>query len=429
MALSAPWKAVALVVFLAAIAGATYAVSSYVGDTVESQLVSVTAARSELNVTPGSDVSYLLSLTNRDVASRDLSIEIVGYAVGKSETVTVRGNTTVGVFVPLHVSDEALEGEHRLDVRVVSEGKTMREREGLLLLNVLPEGGEGFAPGDSAEVLYLGRLSATGRVFNTNDPALQNVAFAKTDNYRFSQGLLPLETVPRPNVVTGLYEGMLGMREGEHRTISFPPEKGYGPATEETREPREESIVRELTLVNDAQRVPRETFDTYVVESGQGVPEDFQAGDIFLLEQNGNHWPYRIVNMTDQVVEYKLGANAGEAYTIYPFWANASIVQSINDTTIVFRTTPNSEIGQPFTMKAYWPEMSAHVADNDTAATVRHTPPVGFTYTTVSQLGQPREATVKEVNDRDVIVAIPSANPLAGKDLTFDVIVVTLTKG
>lgn len=427
MALSAPVKALALVVFIAAIAGATYGVSSYVGDTVEAQIFAVTPVRGHANATPGHDVGYVLNVANRGGSARNLVVEVDGVATGRSALTTIRANTTATLFVEVAVPEGLPEGEHALDVRIVEGERTLRERTGALSLTVLPEG-PGLAAGDSAEVIYVGRLTATGNVFNTNDPAIVNLAFPKADSYRFSQGLLPLQTVPRPNIVPGLYEGMVGMQAGEHRTITFGPDKGYGNATEEQNEPRDEVIVRDLTLVNDVQRVARQTFDEYVVESGQGSPDSYEAGDIFTLNQNNNDWPYQIVNITDQVVEYRLAATLGESYTVYPFWPNASVVTAINTTHVSFRTTPNTAIGEGFTMKAYWPEMSALRELDETRAIVRHSPPVGYSYTTITQLGQPREATIKAVNEDRIIVALPSANPLAGKDLTFDVILVTLTK-
>lgn len=428
MALSAPVKAAALLLFIAAIAGATYGVEKVVGSTVESQLVSVSAARAELNATAGHTVTYLVSVTNRDVAARDVSVRVSGAGLeGESEITTVRGNTTVGVFVPVTIPESVPEGEHALDVSVVSGERVVREREGALTLRVLGAG-PGFEQGDAVDATYMGRLSATGRVFNTNDPAIVGVAFPKTDSYRFSQGLLRVQTVPRPTIVQGLYEGMLGMQAGETRTISFGPEKGYGPASEEETFPRDEPLAREITLTNDAQQVPRATFDAYINESGQGDPSAFQAGDVFLLNQNGNDWPYRVVDLSATVVQYKLAAEVGQAYTIYPFWPNASVVAAIDDDNVTFRTTPTTEPGAVFTMKAFWPEMSTITSANETHIVVRHSPPVGFTYTSVSQLGQPREATVKSVDETQIVVAMPSTNPLAGKDLTFDVTVLSITK-
>ena len=428
MALSAPVKAVALVVFLAAIAGATYGVSSFVGDTVESQLYSVTPTRALSNATPGNEVSYVVTVSNRGTASTDVVVEVAGAATGRSAVTTIRGNSTVGVFVTVSVPEGLAPGEHALDVRLLEGERVIRTRAGLLTLRVMPEA-PGLEPGDSAEVIYVGRLTATGRVFNTNDPVLLEVPFPKTDTYRFSQGLLPFQTAPRPNVVSGLYEGMLGMQPGEHRSVSFGPEKGYGNATDEQPEPREERLQREITLVNDAQRVARATFDEYILETRQGQPSDFEAGDTFILNQQGNDWPYQIVSITPQVVEYRLAAVVGESYTVYPFWPNASVVTSINETQVSFRTTPTTQPGQAFTMRAYWPQMSTVREVTEDEIIVRHSPPVGYSYTSITQLGQPREATIKEVSEERIVVAYPSPNPLAGRDLTFDVILVSLTKG
>lgn len=427
MALSAPVKALALVVFIAAIAGATYGVSMVTGDTVGSQLVTATLSRAEANATPGHDVTYFVAVNNRGAATRDVVVEIDGIVDGRSEMVSVRGNSTGGIFVTVQVPEGTPEGEHALDVRLLDGTELLRERSGAAVLRILPPA-PGLEPGDTAELIYTGRLTATGRVFNTNDPELLAAQFAKTDNYRFSQGLLPLQTTPRPNIVPGLYEGLLGMQPGEHRTVSFGPEKGYGPATEEINESRDEVIVRDLTLVNDVQRVARATFDTYITESRQGDPTSYQPNDTFTLEQNGNDWPYKVAEIDDEVVGYRLAAVVGDAYTVYPFWPNASVVTSIDDDHVSFRTTPTTAINETFTMKAFWPEMSAIRDVNETRVIVRHTPPVGFTYTMVSQLGQAREATIKEVSESRIVVAIPSPNPLAGRDLTFDVIMMTLDK-
>lgn len=427
MALSAPVKAAALVLFIAGIVGATYGVEQIVGTSVESQLVSMSATRSELNATGGHSVTYVVTVANRDTAARDVSVRIDGLATGTSDVTTVRGNSTSAVFVSVAIPEDAPEGVHPLKVSILSGERVLREREGALSLRILPEG-PGFQAGDVAEAYYLGRLSATGRVFNTNDPALVSVPFPKTDSYRFSQGMLRVVSLPRPSIVEGLYQGMLGMQPGESRTISFPPELGYGPATEEERFEREERIPRELVLANDPQRVPRATFDSYIAESGQGNASAYQPGDVFLLNQNGNDWPYRVVSITAQAVEYQLGAQVGDAYTIYPFWRDSSVVTAINETHVTFFTTPTTESGAPITMKAFWPTMSTVASVDDTHIIVRHSPPVGYTYTTTSQLGQPREVTVRTVGEQEIVVAIPSANPLAGKDLTFDIQVLSLSK-
>ena len=427
MALSAPVKAAALLLFLAALAGATYGVEQVVGSTVESQLLTATAPRSELNATAGHTVTYVVAVANRDTAAREVVLRVSGAAQGESVPTTVLGNASAGIFVPVAVPATALPGEHALKLSLESGGRVLRETDSLLTLRVLPPG-VGFAPGDTASAIYVGRLSATGRVFNTNDQAIVGVPFPKTDSYRFSQQELRVQSLPQPSVIEGLYQGMLGMQAGESRTISFPSELGYGNATEEERSPRDETIPRVLTVTNEAQRVPRATFDAYINESRQGDPAAFEVGDIFRLEQNGNAWPYAVANISATSVEYRLAAKVGEAYTVYPFWTNASVVSAIDDKQVSFETRPTTQVGETFTYRAHWPKMSALLSETETGFVVRHSPPVGFSYTKVTQLGQPREYTVAAVDETTIVEASPSTNPLAGKALTFDITVLSLTR-
>lgn len=69
--------------------------------------------------------------------------------------------------------------------------------------------------GDTVQVHYKGTLT-DGTVFDS------------------SEGRTPLEfTVGSGQVIRGFDEGVLGMNEGERKTINIPVEDAYGPANEE----------------------------------------------------------------------------------------------------------------------------------------------------------------------------------------------------
>jgi FKBP-type peptidyl-prolyl cis-trans isomerase 2 len=425
VASSALVKALSLVLFVAAVAGATYGVMGYMGDTVRS--IAVGSPHATLNATGGHNVTFIVTLTNRESAQREVSVEAVGVIAGKSDLTTVRGNSNASVFLTVHVPTDVEVGEHLIDVRVMGDGETLRERDGLLHINILPAS-EGFAAGDSARATYTGRLSATGRVFNTNDRGLVGLSFPKTEGYRFTEGLLDVQTRPRLTIVPGLAQGMLGIQPGESRTVAFPSELGYGPATINQTFPRDDTLNRTLTVRNEDQSVARETFDSYINETGQGDPSTMTVGIKFDLEEEGNLWPYRITNLSDQVVSYKLAADVGTNFTVYPFWPSASTVLAIDDEKVVFFTTPTTApLAENFTFKAYWPEMSTLLSVNETHMVIRNTPAVGFAFTQVAG-NAPREFTIIGVGDTLITAALPSQNPLAGKDLTFDVTLLTLTK-
>lgn len=440
MALSAAAKALALLLFLAAIGAATYGVNEALGLQVEGQPVAFRAVQLERSATPGHTVSYLVSIENRGATERQVVVELSGVGNGRSDPVSIPANNSLAVFVPVTVAEDAPVGSHPLTLRVLSGDATLRARDDAVRLTILPAT-PGLEVGDRAEILYVGRLAETGRAFATNDPALVGVNFLKTENYQFSQAKLPLSTAPR-NVVLGLYEGALGMQPGETRTLTFGYEKAYGPPSENTTLARHDVIERTLVADNDVQRVPRQTFDEYIVESGQGDPSTFGVGSTFRLEEDQNVWPYRLTNITSQVVEYKLDARVGDRFTLYPYWANASEIRAINDTSVEFYTTPTTPAAPEgacpprtatsnqgcFTMRQEWPDMSTVDGEfNETHVTIRHDPPPNFRYTIV-QNGQTREIVVAELRDDEIVVAVAASHPLAGKALTFDVTMLTLTK-
>lgn len=441
MAWSAAAKAIALVLFLAALAGATYAVSETLDIHVEQQPIVIEPVHTERQATPGHTVSYLITVENRGASERTVVVAVDGAAQGRSAPAVVGGNSSIAVFVPVEVPANAAIGEHALAVRVSdSQDKVLRAREGALTLRVLPEA-PGLEIGDRAEMQYIGRLADTGRAFAANDPRVVGAPFLKTDQYQYNPAALPVSTQPR-NVVQGIYEGILGMQAGETRTLTFGFEKGYGPPSENDTVPRREVIERTLVARNEVQRVPRETFNDFITENDLGRPEDYAVGSMFNLTDEQNTWPYRIVTMTDQIVEYRLGAQPGDKFTIYGYWPLGSEIERITDTEVVFKTSPTTPMAPEgacppdprsphpgcITVRPEWPSMSTLDAPaNDTHVVVRHDPPTNFRYTT-TLAGQTREIVVLDVGADEIIVAVAAQHPLAGRALTFDVTLLSITK-
>lgn len=432
LSVSTPVKALAFLVFAASLAGATWGVQAFIGDDVVLQAVSARTPSPLLNTTAGHTVSFPVTLGNLGVQELRMTARLVGDGVeGAPVSGLVAANGNATLFVPVTVAATTQPGDVALRLEVAdAQGKLLRQRDAFATLRVMPAGiVPGFAEGDTARVVYTGRTADAGLVFNTNDKALVGQPFAQTDFYQPSPNVLVVTTKPRPSVVEGFYEGMLGMQPGESRTITFPPEKGYGPAVVEETQPRDETLERIFELELKVEQVGRTTFDDYVEGSGQGAGADFEVGDVFTFTQGPNRWPYRIVNLSATAVDYQLDVAPGAIFTLYPFWENASVVESVTDTHVNFRTTPTTDVGETYTMRPYWPNMTSVVALNETAIVVRHDPPEGLKYSVAQGLGQPaRDYTVVRIEDDGIIVSTPSTNPLAGKTLAFDVRLVELTK-
>lgn len=430
MSFSAPLKALAFVVFIAAVAGAVYGVQVVLGPGAQT-VVRADAPHETLNATAGHDVTFPVRVDNRGEAASLVAVLNASGVEGRSAPRNFAADESFTVFVTVRVPPGTPAGELPLDLSVLGpDGGVLRAQRGAVTLNVLAPAEQGFAQGDTAQVTYTGRIADTGEVFNTNDPAYQNLTFPQTGTYRFSAGLLEVRTVPRPTVVQGFYEGMLGMQPGETRTITFGPEKGYGNLTTEERVPRKEVIQRRETLDLPEAPLTTDSFAQFLESTQQGVPEDYEVGEQVTLERQGETLRYRLINKTAEGVVLRLHVEAGERYTIYEFWPNASVVESVNETTATFVTTPTTPEGQGFTYFPHWPEASVVASMDDTEIVVRHDPPVDLKYTqSAGQFQAARSYTVVSVGEDEIVVSTPSSNPLAGKSLTFDVRLVDLRKG
>ena len=425
-------KGAALVVFLGVLGGATYGVQTFMGGepSVASFAMQVESPRAALNATPGHAVTYPVVVHNRGDVAQVVKVQAAGDGVtGATGAVTVPAASNATLFLTVQVPEDAATGEQAIRLSVLdASGKVLRERAQTVTLRVLGEA-TGFGPGDKADVRYTGRLAGSGKVFDTNDPFVNVLRLPATEAFRpHGSAPLPVEH-DRPGVIEGFFEGLLGMQPGESRTVTFPAEKGYGPATTPQDVDRDEALERVYALELTTDVVGRDVFDDYVKETNQGAGSDFEAGEVFRFEQGPNRWPYRIASIDAEKVEYRLAVEVGEAYTLYPFWEGASRVAEVNETHARFVTTPALEVGAPFTMRAYWPDMSAIASMNETSIVVRHSPPVGFKFSQpATQFSQAREAIVQEVGEETLVVGIKSDNPLAGEALTFDVELLSLTR-
>ncbi len=122
--------------------------------------------------------------------------------------------------------------------------------------------------GDYVKVDYI--LVVDGKVIDTSieDVAKENGIYSPEREYE------PLGfVVGEGNLIEGFEEAVLNMEEGEEKTVTIPPEKGYGF--------RDERLIQEI---------PKEMFDT----------ADFEPEEGMLILANGV--PAKIIKVTDDTV-------------------------------------------------------------------------------------------------------------------------------
>jgi peptidylprolyl isomerase len=131
-----------------------------------------------------------------------------------------------------------------------------------------------ISEGDSVTISYVGRLE-DGTVFDTSDEELAREA--GVDEEYPERSFKPLEVkLGSDRVIEGLAEELVGMEVGEEKTMTIPPEKAYGPHTEDRVAEYDRADFDEM--IGD-----RELAEGFEVETEDGLPGevvDFDAGSV-----------------------------------------------------------------------------------------------------------------------------------------------------
>lgn len=79
--------------------------------------------------------------------------------------------------------------------------------------------------GDFLRLEYTGKVQETGEVFDTTDEKVAEEEGIKSENKIY--GAIPI-IVGAGHVLKGIEEALIGMKEGEEKTVEIPPEEGFG---------------------------------------------------------------------------------------------------------------------------------------------------------------------------------------------------------
>jgi len=143
--------------------------------------------------------------------------------------------------------------------------------------------------GDRVRIEYVGRLD-DGSIFDTSDKVLAETSGLLEEDP--DRDFAPLNIdIGEDSVIPGVQEALVGMEEGEEKTVTVPPEKGYGEHTDDRvatydRDTFEEMLGHEATVgtgVETEEGLPGEVVD---VEEGT-VAVDFNhelAGETLEFE-------------------------------------------------------------------------------------------------------------------------------------------------
>ncbi|MEE9323784.1 MAG: FKBP-type peptidyl-prolyl cis-trans isomerase [Candidatus Aenigmarchaeota archaeon] len=134
--------------------------------------------------------------------------------------------------------------------------------------------------GDIAQIMYTGRL-ANGTIFDSG-------------NFTFRVGA--------GEAISGVDQAVTGMRIGEKKTSTIPPEQAYGYY--------DPSRILSIPLVQELERIDNITIEVFKLS----FEEDPALNRMYQIE--GMQWPVRVIEMQNQTVVIKHEPEDGMVYDL-----------------------------------------------------------------------------------------------------------------
>lgn len=251
--------------------------------------------------------------------------------------------------------------------------------------------GGGVVEGDSVSVLYAGSLE-DGTVFDTNIPERAQAAGLERTTFD------PLEfTVGAGSVIEGFDEAVLGMRVGQTKTVTIPPEQGYG-----LPDPSLIQTVERVQVLERVETIPRELdIPAAAFATVYGLHAE---GDVFSPEDS--EIEYEVIEVGDEFVTVKFLAVEGQEVTLEgAVWSGTILEVTEDEATIKYN--PEEE-----DVDTGYGTASVEVTEDEIIIT--HNPIIGSEVPTL--LGTAR---ISGVDEESIMVDLNHF--LAGKTLTFEI--------
>ena len=254
--------------------------------------------------------------------------------------------------------------------------------------------------GDNVSVDYVGSF-VDGEVFDTSieSVASENNLLNPARNYE------PLKlSVGARQVISGFDEGMLGMKVGESKTVTIPPEDAYGVVNPEFIDaiPVEEMVPAIIPRVIE---IPLPEFDAV-------FDTESQVGDI--VTPPGTNFSFTVMNISSEV-ELSYNFDIGDVFPTQPGIPWNWTVSKMDDTNITLRS--DVEVGEVVQYMNY-PWDSTVVDIKEDGIVLQHN-------SIPERVFQTPYGPIKVSFNGDSIM-MDRNHELAGKTLVFDITLVSI---
>jgi len=234
--------------------------------------------------------------------------------------------------------------------------------------------GEKLHIGDCADVYYIGKF-INGTVFDTNieSVAIVNGIYNETNPYTPAHVFVdPTFEQSPPNgfenytsdYIKGFLKGLIGMKEGETKNVTIPPEDAYGIWNESLAEELGMDSIPLDNIINSYVTENITDFSSYYPDVNITVGETFDYGVIAFGQANIIN--ATIIEVTDTDLTYHLSVENGTTILLPLFNWNVTFIV-LNDT--AFTMHSDIEVNHTFTYGDYWGVIYFKVVEvNETAA-------------------------------------------------------------
>lgn len=263
--------------------------------------------------------------------------------------------------------------------------------------------------GDNISVNYTGWRQSDGKMFDTNieSVAKQNNLFDPERTYTPFQFI-----VGKKKVIQGFDEGVIGMKVGDSKTLTIPPEKGYG-----VTNPALIQAMPRMENVSATREIPK-VFNVTLDQFENALGPNHTIGEIVKIPDTNLN--VTILNITSNVtLSYNLKAG-NEIWESWVPW-NETVVK-INEKNITIKA--NVDKNEIVQLKGA-PWNTTVIGLNNVNITLRHNAIPDTVIPIQNMFGQMIPMRLS-FNETSIIL---DKNPeLAGKTLVFNVTIVSINK-
>ena len=211
-------------------------------------------------------------------------------------------------------------------------------------------------------------------------------------------------TVGSGTMIEGMDEGILGMREGETRTLTIPPEKAYGHVNE--------SLIEHMPIVEEMpykHSFPKRTSAS-LSEFERWFGKNHTVGDSLFVPSAG--YNVTVISMNDMHVDISYDLRDGDVFRSSRGNWNLTVLEVDKENITVAPDFAEGDTIQIY--KYFWNSTVTNINVTDDIVTIVHNPIPDFEFEDIF-------GRLWKIHFTEDEIIIDHNHPLAGKTLTFEV--------